>query len=155
MAGTVVQMSSMDRLAVRLVYRTRGRTRGGLSRQLLRLLGVDIPPSVKVGEGLLLPHVGAGHTVHWNVTLGRNVVWNPGVCIGRADLHGSPDTPAEVVVGDDVVIGANACVMARGGTPLILGDGAVLGAGSVLTRSIPTGEVWAGQPARRVRPRSE
>jgi acetyltransferase-like isoleucine patch superfamily enzyme len=31
-----------------------------------------------------------------------------------------------------------------------IGRGAVLGAGSVLTKSIPAFEVWAGNPARKI-----
>ncbi|MEX2015609.1 MAG: acyltransferase [Candidatus Hydrogenedentales bacterium] len=32
-----------------------------------------------------------------------------------------------------------------------VGAGAVVGAGSVVTKSIPAGEIWAGNPARRIR----
>jgi acetyltransferase-like isoleucine patch superfamily enzyme len=32
-----------------------------------------------------------------------------------------------------------------------IGKGAIVGAGSVVTKSIPAGEAWAGVPARRLR----
>jgi len=32
----------------------------------------------------------------------------------------------------------------------MIGDGAVIGAGSVVTKSIPTMEIWAGVPARKI-----
>jgi acetyltransferase-like isoleucine patch superfamily enzyme len=31
-----------------------------------------------------------------------------------------------------------------------IGEGAIIGAGSVVTKSVPAGEVWAGVPARPV-----
>ena len=33
----------------------------------------------------------------------------------------------------------------------VIGAGSVVGAGAVVTRDVPDGEVWAGNPARRVR----
>ena len=37
--------------------------------------------------------------------------------------------------------------------PVKIGKGAVVGAGSVVTKDIPDGEVWAGNPARFIRKR--
>jgi acetyltransferase-like isoleucine patch superfamily enzyme len=53
----------------------------------------------------------------------------------------------EVVIEDDVLIGANATVL-KGVT---LGRGAVVGTGSVVTRSVPPFTLVAGNPARVVR----
>ena len=44
-------------------------------------------------------------------------------------------------------IGSNAIVL--GG--VTVGEGSILAAGSVLTKSIPLHEIWAGNPARKVR----
>jgi acetyltransferase-like isoleucine patch superfamily enzyme len=33
----------------------------------------------------------------------------------------------------------------------VLGDGAVVGAGSIVTRSVPSHELWAGVPAKFIR----
>lgn len=52
-----------------------------------------------------------------------------------------------VVVGNDVWIGANACVL-RGVT---IGEGAIVGAGSVVTHDIPPFTLVAGNPARVIR----
>jgi len=54
-----------------------------------------------------------------------------------------------VHIGDDVWIGAN-CIILPGVT---IGDGAVIGAGSVVTRSVPSLAVAAGNPARVIRQR--
>lgn len=56
---------------------------------------------------------------------------------------------ARTRIGNDVWIGANACV--RGG--LTIGDGAVIGAGAVVTRDVAPYTVCAGVPARQLRTR--
>lgn len=52
-----------------------------------------------------------------------------------------------VIVGNDVWIGANACVL-RGVT---IGEGAIVGAGAVVTHGIPAFTIVAGNPARVIR----
>ncbi|WP_129337434.1 hypothetical protein [Cellulomonas endophytica] len=141
---------ALDRFALRLVRATRD-NRTSPWRQVLRLLGVDIPPEVRIGRDLYLPHVGAGHTVHWNTTIGDDVILNCGVVLGRSDLRGDPALPPRFVIGDGVVIGANAVLACRGGETLVVGAGTVIGANAVLTHSTGPGEVWVGNPARPLR----
>lgn len=50
-------------------------------------------------------------------------------------------------IGDNVAIGSSATIL--GG--IKIGDGAVIGAGSVVTKNVPPGEVWAGNPAKFLR----
>ncbi len=54
---------------------------------------------------------------------------------------------APVVIEDDVFIGMN-CLVLKGVT---IGRGSVVGAGSVVTRSVPPGVIVAGNPAQVVR----
>lgn len=49
-------------------------------------------------------------------------------------------------VGKNVVIGSNATIL--GG--ITIGEGAFIGAGSVVTKNVPSGEVWSGNPARKM-----
>ena len=35
-----------------------------------------------------------------------------------------------------------------------IGDGAIVGAGSVVTGDIPSGQIWAGNPARYIKDRT-
>ena len=51
-----------------------------------------------------------------------------------------------ITIGADCWIGVNAVVL-RG---VSIGDGAIVGAGAVLNKSVPAGEIWAGVPARKI-----
>jgi UDP-2-acetamido-3-amino-2,3-dideoxy-glucuronate N-acetyltransferase len=50
-------------------------------------------------------------------------------------------------IGNGVTIGSNATILSG----ISIGDGSVIGAGSVVTKSVPAGEVWVGNPARKLR----
>lgn len=50
-------------------------------------------------------------------------------------------------VGKNVSIGSNATILGD----LKIGDGSIIGAGSVLIKSVPPNQVWAGNPARYIR----
>jgi bifunctional UDP-N-acetylglucosamine pyrophosphorylase/glucosamine-1-phosphate N-acetyltransferase len=50
----------------------------------------------------------------------------------------------QTIVEDDASIGSDTMLVA----PVRIGTGAMTGAGSVVTHDVPSGEVWAGAPAR-------
>jgi acetyltransferase-like isoleucine patch superfamily enzyme len=54
-----------------------------------------------------------------------------------------------LIIGDDVWIGAH-CVIMPG---IVIGRGAIIGAGSVLTKDVGEYEIWAGNPAKKIRDR--
>lgn len=58
-----------------------------------------------------------------------------------------PESFQECVIEDGVSIGAGSVVL--GG--ITIGKGALIGAGSLVTKSIPAGELWMGSPARFIR----
>ncbi len=53
----------------------------------------------------------------------------------------------KVCIGNNVFIGMNTLIV----NPVNIGDGVVIGAGSVVNRDIPAGELWAGNPVRFIR----
>ena len=53
----------------------------------------------------------------------------------------------QTIIDDDVWIGAESII----GAGLKIGQGAVIGAGSVVTKDVPAGELWIGNPARFIR----
>ncbi|GCD18578.1 hypothetical protein CTKZ_01400 [Cellulomonas algicola] len=143
--------------AVEMLVRLRLRPGiGRVANAALHVLGVDFPASVRVGPGLALPHGAVGLVVHEDTVIGANVKIYQGVTIGRSDTHltGARADGGRVVVEDDVVIGAGAVVLFRSGSTTTIGRGAVVGANAVVLRSVPPGEIWAGNPARPTR-RSE
>lgn len=56
------------------------------------------------------------------------------------------DVFGKVNIGNWVYIGANSQIMPG----ITIGDNALIAAGSIVTCSVPTGEVWGGIPARRI-----
>lgn len=51
-----------------------------------------------------------------------------------------------VKIGNNVWIGMNVCVLPG----VEIGDNSIVGAGSVVTKNIPSNEIWVGNPARFV-----
>ena len=107
-------------------------------------------------------HVGRGVFFNFNCTvldvcevrIGDHVLFGPGVQIltplhpmdpvlRRTQEHGAP-----VRIGSDVWVGGGALILAG----VSIGDRAVIGAGSVVTRDIPDGMLAFGNPCRVVRP---
>lgn len=61
--------------------------------------------------------------------------------IRKQGVYGS-----DITIGNGVWIGAHVVVLP--GTEI--GDGAIVGAGAVVNRSIPAYEIWAGVPAKKI-----
>lgn len=55
----------------------------------------------------------------------------------------------KVVIRKRAYLGMNVLVV----KPVTIGEDAIVGAGSIVTKDIPAGEVWAGNPARFIRKR--
>lgn len=53
----------------------------------------------------------------------------------------------EIVIGDHVWCGANVTIL-KG---VHIGDGAIIAAGAVVNKSIPSGEIWGGNPVRKIK----
>lgn len=99
--------------------------------------------------------VGDGTRIHSqcfleHVTLGRRVFLGPGVVFTDDPHPACPrfrDCVLGAIVEDDVSIGGNATILPG----IRIGAGALVGAGSVVTRDVPAGAVVAGNPARVVK----
>jgi len=87
------------------------------------------------------------------LTIGNNVDLTPGVRIltegHDVDSPGYDTVKKSVVIHDHVVVGSWALIMPG----VTLGEGAVVGAGSVVTRSVEPYTVVAGNPAVKKRDR--
>jgi acetyltransferase-like isoleucine patch superfamily enzyme len=67
-------------------------------------------------------------------------------------MRSQPDVIGEIRVENNVWIGRGCLILGRP-EGIVLGAGSVLGANSVVTRSIPANTVWGGVPARFLRNR--
>lgn len=81
------------------------------------------------------------------VTLEDNVFVGPNVTFTN-DLFPRSKNPnwklSKTVVKKGASIGANATILCG----ITIGENAMIGAGSVVTKDVPAGEVWIGNPAR-------
>lgn len=135
----------------RLVYARRLPLLGGIAYFTLKLLGVEIPRPVVVGDQLELAHGGFGVVLHPNTTIGSRVKIYPGVTLGRADIY-RPAAQSKfegIVVEDDAILCPGAKILCKEGV-LTVGRGSVVGANAVLLESTGENEIWAGIPAKCV-----
>jgi len=92
-----------------------------------------------------------------HVSVGNRVLIGANVTITDTDFH--PLDPQErqedinagrsapITIGDDVFIGMNSLIL-KG---VAIGDGSVVGAGSVITQDVPAHTIVAGNPASVIR----
>ncbi len=131
-----------------LVYARNWPGLGIIAYVLLKILGVEIPRSVKIGQSLELAHGGFGVVIHSRTTIGDRVKIYPGVTLGRADIY-LPMKQSKfegIVIENDVILAPGAKVLCKEGT-LRVGRGSVVGANAVLLQSTGEDEIWAGVPA--------
>ena len=108
--------------------------------------GTEIHPSVKIGPGLCIVHsqkvvIGPG------VVIGSNLRIHHGCTIAGDLGRGVAPGAACPVLGDDVTIGLDAYVMGS----VTVGDGAVIGAQSLVNKDVEPYTLVAGSPAKLIR----
>lgn len=95
--------------------------------------GVTIGDGCFVGHGVMFINDNYPRSVNASDQLETEKDW-----VGRFRI---------TTVGDKVSIGSNTTIL--GGVNI--GEKAVIGAGSVVTKDVPPGQIWAGNPARFLR----
>jgi acetyltransferase-like isoleucine patch superfamily enzyme len=96
-----------------------------------------------IADGVTI-FLGGNHRSDWITTYPFSVFRESAKAI-----VGHPATKGDVVIGNDVWIGANATVMSG----VRVNNGAVIGACSVVTRDVPSYAIVAGNPAKVIRSR--
>jgi acetyltransferase-like isoleucine patch superfamily enzyme len=102
--------------------------------------GVNIADSVFVGAKVTFDGI---HPEL--ITIGNGTVITQG-CVFLSHFYSVKDHCfylSHLEIGNNVFIGMNTLVV----KPVKIGDGSVIGAGSVVVCDIPENEVWAGNPA--------
>jgi len=114
-----------------------------LQSQASAAFGVDIHPAATIGCGFMMDHA-TGIVVGETATIGDGCTILHGVTLGGTGKEKGRDRHPKV--GKDVLIGAGTQVLGN----IMVGDGAKIGAGSVVLRSVPHGTTAVGVPARVV-----
>jgi acetyltransferase-like isoleucine patch superfamily enzyme len=116
---------------------------------------VEIQRNVRVGSKCKISShtfVCEGVTIEDNVFIGHNVAFindiYPRATTSEGSLQGEKDWMVETtLVKRGASIGSGATILAR----VTIGENALVGAGSVVTKSVPANTIVAGNPARPLR----
>ncbi len=111
------------------------------------LTGIEIHPGAKIGRRFFIDH-GAGVVIGETSEIGSDVLMYQGVVLGGTTLKKGKRHPT---IGNDVVMGTGAVALGA----ITIGDGANIGSGSVVVKSVPPGTTVVGIPGRIVKDRHE
>jgi len=114
-----------------------------LQSQASACFGVDIHPAATMGKGVMIDHAN-GVVIGETAFVGDGCTILHGVTLGGTGKEKGHDRHPKV--GRDVLIGANVQVLGN----ITIGDGAKIGAGSVVLRPVPHGATAVGSPAKIV-----
>lgn len=116
---------------------------GRLVSHLSRFLtGIEIHPGATIGQGVMIDH-GMGVVIGETAVVGNDSSIFQGVTLGGTGKQGGKRHPT---LGNRVVVGVGASVLGA----IVVGDGAKIGAGSVVLKDLPPGATAVGIPARIV-----
>lgn len=111
---------------------------------------------IEIGSGTVIC---AGNILTTNIVLGKHVQINLDCTIGHDVVMGDYATLAPGVhvsgcvhIGRRAYIGTGAVII--NGTqdnPLVIGDDAIVGAGACVTKSVPPEQTWGGVPANQLK----
>lgn len=106
------------------------------------LTGIEIHPGAKIGRRFFIDH-GMGVVIGETAEIGDDVLMYQGAVLGGVSLEKKKRHPT---IGNSVVIGTGAKILG----PVKIGDGAKIGAGSVVVRSVSPGSTVVGIPGKVV-----
>jgi len=109
------------------------------------LTGIEIHPGAKIGRRFFIDH-GAGVVIGETTEAGDDVLIYQGVVLGGTTLKKEKRHPT---IGNNVVMGAGAVALGA----ITIGEGARIGSGSVVVKSVPPGATVVGIPGRVVEDR--
>ncbi len=117
------------------------------------------PSMMEFGDDCSIGPHGVLYSIYKKIIFGNHVMIGPGVTIVSGDHNirkigvpisknqeKEPEDDADIIIEDDVWIGANVTIL-KGVT---IGRGSVIGAGAVLIKSVPPYGVYGGVPAKMI-----
>jgi len=113
-----------------------------ISHYARRRTGIEIHPGATIGRRFFIDH-GMGVVIGETAEIGEDVLMYHGVTLGGVSLEKKKRHPT---IGNNVVIGTGAAILG----PFLVGDGAKIGAGSVVVKEVPPGGTVVGIPGKIV-----
>jgi serine O-acetyltransferase len=105
--------------------------------------GVEIHPAAVIGREFFIDH-GAGVVIGETAVIGDRVTLYQGVTLGGTGFQRGKRHPT---LGDNVTVGSGAKLLG----PIAVGDGAKVGANTVVVEDVPPGATVVGNPGHPVR----
>ena len=110
-----------------------------------KILNCDIGAFCSIADGVIIG--GAQHPIEW---VGTSPVFYKGKdSVTKKYSEFERPKAKRTIIGNDVWIGDRAII--KGG--VTVGNGAIIGMGSIVTKDIGDFEIWAGNPAKLIRKR--
>src|SRR6201994_2956692 len=134
-------------LAHRLAHALRGAGGPWAPRAIASLpravTGVEIHPAAEIGTRFFIDH-GSGVVIGETAKIGDCVTLYQGVTLGGTGFQRGKRHPT---LGDNVTVGSGAKLLG----PIAVGDGAKIGANTVVVEDVPPGATVVGNPGHPVR----
>jgi serine O-acetyltransferase len=134
-------------LAHRLAHALRGAGVPWVPRAIAYLTravtGVEIHPAAEIGRRFFIDH-GSGVVIGETAKIGDCVTLYQGVTLGGTGFQRGKRHPT---LGDNVTVGSGAKLLG----PIAVGDGAKIGANTVVVEDVPPGATVVGNPGHPVR----
>jgi len=105
--------------------------------------GVEIHPAAKIGREFFIDH-GSGVVIGETAEIGRRVTLYQGVTLGGTGFQRGKRHPT---LGDNVTVGSGAKLLG----PIAVGDGAKIGANTVVIEDVPPHATVVGNPGHPVK----
>ena len=113
-----------------------------LQSRISEVFAVDIHPAARIGRGILLDH-GTGVVIGETAVVGDRVSILQGVTLGGTGKETGDRHPK---IGEGVLIGAHATILGN----IVVGEGAMIAAGSLVLKPVAAHVMVAGAPAKEV-----
>ena len=118
---------------------------------------IESPQNIEIGHNVLMNrHCYLNASRGGSIKIGNNVMMAPRTSV-LSQNHSFEDrlmpmilqklVPGSVEIGDDVWFGCGSIILG-GGKKIVIGSGAIVGAGAVVTKSVPEYAIVGGVPAR-------
>jgi serine O-acetyltransferase len=105
--------------------------------------GVEIHPAARIGGEFFIDH-GSGVVIGETAEIGERVTLYQGVTLGGTGFQRGKRHPT---LGDNITVGSGAKLLG----PIAVGDGAKIGANTVVVEDVPPGSTVVGNPGHPVK----